>query len=621
MKKLTMKSVNLTRSNIDRIAEWFPNVMTETRDEAGNIRRAVDFDLLRQELSEDLVEGDRERYQLTWPGKKRAILSANTPTDKTLRPVREESVDWDHTRNLYIEGDNLEVLKLLQESYLNKVKLMYIDPPYNTGNDFIYKDDFRESAREYLQASGQKDADGNRLVPNPAAWGRYHSDWITMMYPRLKVARNLLAPDGSMFISIDDYEMHNLRKLCDEIFGPENFVAAIVWQRAFSPKNDSRLFSANHDYILVYARDIDRFNIRKLPRTSESVSRYRNPDNDPRGPWMPDNLTVKTFTEDYYYPITTPSGKVIYPTRGRCWFTSRENMQKLIDDNRVWFGETGDNMPRLKRFLSEVQDGMVPLTVWLHHEVGHNQEGRQELKKLFDGGAYFDGPKPTRLLKQIIRIADCKPDDIILDFFSGSAAVADAVMQLNAEDGGRRRYILVQLPEEVDERSDAFRAGFRTICDIGRERIRRAAKKIREDTGADIDYGFRVFRVDSSNMKDVCHAPDKLGQADLPGLVSNIREDRTGEDLLIQAMLELGLDLALPMKTKEMEGKTVHCVGCGELIACFDDDVPESVIRMIAEERPQRAVFRDGSFADDAARINVDELFRMLSPMTDVRVL
>mgnify|MGYP000903850517 CR=1 FL=1 len=621
MRKLTMKSPDLTQSNIDRIAEWFPNVITETRDEAGNIRRAVDFDLLRQELSEVLVEGDRERYQLTWPGKKRAILTANAPTDKTLRPVREDSADWENTRNLYIEGDNLEVLKLLQESYLNKVKLIYIDPPYNTGNDFIYKDDFRESAREYLEKSGQKDAEGNRLVPNPAAWGRYHSDWITMMYPRLKVARNLLAPDGSIFISIDDYEAHNMRKLCDEIFGPGNHVATIVWQRAFSPKNDSKFFSTNHDYILVYARDIERFNIRKLPRTEASVSRYKNPDNDPRGPWMSDNLTVKTFTEDYYYPITTPGGKVIYPTKGRCWFTSRENMQKLIDDNRVWFGETGDNMPRLKRFLSEVQDGMVPLTVWLYHEVGHNQEGRQELKKLFDGDAFFDGPKPTRLLKQIIRIADCRSGDIVLDFFSGSATVADAVMQLNAEDGERRRYILVQLPEEVDGHSDAYKAGFRTICDIGKERIRRAARKIREETGADIDYGFRVFRLDSSNMKDVWYAPGELVQPELPGLVSNIKEDRTGEDLLVQVMLELGLDLSLPMETRRIRGKAVHCVDGNELAACFDDDVPESVIREIAAGKPRRAVFRDGSFADDAARLNAEELFRLLSPMTDIRVL
>jgi len=621
MRKLTMKSPNLTQFNIDRIAEWLPNVIVETCDEAGNVRQAIDFELLRQELSEILVESDKERYQLTWPGKKRAILIANTPTDKTLRPVRDESVDWENTRNLYIEGDNLEVLKLLQESYLNKIKLIYIDPPYNTGNDFIYRDDFRDSVQEYLEASGQKDAEGNRLVPNPVTWGRYHSDWITMMYPRLKVARNLLAQDGAIFISIDDHEVHNMRKLCDEIFGPGNHVATIVWQRAFSPKNDSKFFSTNHDYILVYARDIDRFNIRKLPRTKESINRYKNPDNDPRGPWMSDNLTVKTFTEDYYYPITSPSGKVIYPTKGRCWFTSRENMQKLIDDNRVWFGETGDNMPRLKRFLSEVQEGMVPLTVWLYNEVGHNQEGRQELKKLFDGDAYFDGPKPTRLLKQIIRIANLRSGDIVLDFFSGSASVADAVMQLNAEDGERRQYILVQLPEEVEEHSDAYRAGFKTICDIGKERIRRAARKIREETGADIDYGFRVFRLDSSNMKDVYYKPDKLNQMEIGNLVSNIKEDRTSEDLLIQVMLELGLELSLPMETRQIEGRTVHYVDENSLIACFDDDVPESVIREIAKSQPLRVVFRDSSFRDDSLRINVEELFKMLSPLTDVRVL
>ena len=621
MRNLTMKSANLTQANIGKIAALFPNVITETRDAKGNLKLAVDFDLLRQELSEDLVDGDKERYQLTWPGKKQAIVNANAPIDKTLRPVKEESVDWDRTQNLYIEGDNLEVLKLLQESYLNKVKCIYIDPPYNTGNDFIYKDDFRASAKEYLAESGQADEEGNRLVPNPATYGRFHSDWITMMYARLKVARNLLSPDGVIFISIDDYEAHNMRKLCDEIFGPGNFVATIVWQRAFSPKNDSKFFSTNHDYILVYARSIDRFNIRKLPRTEASNSRYKNPDNDPRGPWMSDNMTVKTFTENYYYPITTPSGKVIYPTKGRCWFTSRENMQKLIDDNRVWFGENGDNTPRLKRFLSEVQDGMVPLTVWLHDEVGHNQEGRQELKRLFDDNAYFDGPKPTRLLKKLIRIANCRPGDIIVDFFSGSATVADAVMQLNAEDGGGRRYILVQLQEAVDEKSDAFKAGYRTICDIGKERIRRAAGKIRKETGADIDYGFRVFRIDSSNMKEVYYTPDQLHQGDLLDLASNIKEDRNGEDLLVQVMLELGLDLSLPMETKQLEGKTVHYVAGNALIACFDRDVTESVIRRIAEEQPLRVVFRDRSFENDSARINVEEWFKMLSPNTEIQVL
>ncbi|MGN8771560.1 site-specific DNA-methyltransferase [Paenibacillus barengoltzii] len=621
MNKLTMKSVDLTQVNIDKIAELFPNVITEARDEQGKIKRAVDFDLLKQELSDFLVEGEKERYQLTWPGKKEAVFNANTPIDKTLRPVREESVDWDNTRNIYIEGENLKALKLLQESYLNKVKCIYIDPPYNTGKDFIYKDDYKEPIDEYLVESGQVDEEGIRLFQNTQTNGRFHSDWLSEIYPKLKLARNLLREDGVIFISIDDHEMHNLRKICDEIFGPGNFVTTIVWQRAFSPKNDSKYFSSNHDYILVYTRNIDLFNIKKLPRSEETNNRYKNPDNDPRGPWTSGDLSVKTYSEKYDYPITTPSGRIVRPPHGSCWRVSKERFDELVKDNRIWFGESGENVPRLKRFLSEVEDGMVPLTLWLHEDVGHNQEGRQELKKLFDDKGYFDGPKPTRLIKQILQISNCQNNDIILDFYSGSASTADAVMQVNAEDGGNRKFIMVQLPEEIDVNSEAYRDGYKNICEIGKERIRRAAKKIKEETGADIDYGFRVFRVDSSNMKDVYYTPDKLKQGDMFDLASNIKEDRTGEDLLIQVMLELGLELSLPMETKQLEGKTVHYVAGNSLIACFDDNVPESVMKQIAAEHPLRVVFRDSSFEDDSARINVEELFKMLSPGTEIQVL
>ncbi|MGI2295669.1 site-specific DNA-methyltransferase [Paenibacillus sp. GXUN7292] len=621
MNKLTMKSTDLTQVNIDKIVELFPNVITEARDEQGTIKRAVDFDLLRQELSDYLVEGEKERYQLTWPGKKEAVLTANCSIDNSLRPLLSDSVNWDETRNMYIEGDNLKVLKLLQESYLNKVKCIYIDPPYNTGKDFIYKDNFVASEDEYLEESGQVDETGIRLFQNTESNGRFHSDWLTELYPKLKLARNLLKDDGVIFISIDDYEMHNLRKLCDEIFGSSNFVTTIVWQRAFSPKNDAKYFSANHDYILVYAKNIDSLNIKLLPRSEESNNRYKNPDNDPRGAWTSGDLTVKTYTENYDYPIITPSGKEVFPTRGRCWFTSKENMLKLIQDNRIWFGESGDNTPRLKRFLKDVQDGMVPLTIWLHEDVGHNQEGRQELKKLFDNKGYFDGPKPTRLLKQILQIANCKNNDIILDFFSGSASTADAVIQLNSEDGGTRRFIMVQIPEQINESTEAFKDGYKTICEIGEERIRRAAKKIKEETGADIDYGFRVYRVDSSNMKDVYYTPDSLGQLNLDDVATNIKEDRTGEDLLIQVMLECGLELSLPMESKEIEGKTVRYVAGNSLIACFDDEVSESVIKKIAEDQPLRVVFRDSSFQDDSSRINVEELFKLLSPSTEIQVL
>ncbi|OBZ17111.1 site-specific DNA-methyltransferase [Bacillus sp. FJAT-26390] len=621
MNQLTMKSADMTQVNIDKLAELFPNVITEARDDSGKIKLAVDFDLLKQELSDFLVEGDKERYQLTWPGKKEAIVIANSSIDKTLRPIKEDSIDWESTQNVYVEGDNSNVMKLLQESYLNKIKCIYIDPPYNTGKDFIYKDNFRDSVEEYLEESGQVDETGIRLFQNTESNGRFHSDWLTEIYPKLKLARNLLRDDGVIFISIDDYEMHNLRKMCDEVFGSSNFVSTIVWQRAFAPKNDAKHFSVSHDYILVYARNIDNFNIKLLPRSEEANSRYKNLDGDPRGPWTSDNLTVKTYSENYNYAITTPSGREVYPTDGRCWFTSKEKMKKLIEDNRIWFGESGSNTPRLKRFLSDVQDGMVPLTIWLHEEVGHNQEGRQEVKKLFDNKGYFDGPKPTRLIKKILQIANCKNDDIILDFFSGSATTADTVMQLNAEDSGNRRFIMVQLPEAINEQSEAFKDGYRNICDIGKERIRRAAKKISEETKADIDYGFRVFRLDSTNMKDVYYSPDKLGQVNLDDVSSNIKEDRTSEDLLIQVMLECGLELSLPMESREIVGNTVHYVAGNSLIACFDEEISESVIKKIGEDQPLRVVFRDSSFQDDSARINVEELFKLLSPSTEIQVV
>lgn len=638
MKKLTMKSVDRTQANIDKIAELFPNVITEVRDEKGNLKRAVDFDLLKQELSDVLVEGEKERYQLTWPGKKQAILNANTPTDKTLRPVKEESVDWDNTRNLYIEGDNLEVLKLLQESYLNKVKIIYIDPPYNTGNDFIYKDEFKKNTTEYLEESGQINEEGMRLVHNPSSNGRFHSDWLTMMYSRLKIARNLLRDDGAIFISIDDNEFDNLKKICDEIFGTNNFVAAIPWQSRQSIQNDTDL-SINHEYIIVYAK-VRRQENRRLKETNINIwyeeksfafyplpldeSKFENPDNDPRGKWKADPFDAPNIRPNLTYRIVNPNtGEEFWPPNGRCWRTDEENYKKLLEDNRIIFGKNGKGRPQLKVFYNEKRAfGSVENTWFDGNKCGTATEATKELQKLFDGFAYFDTPKPTRLIKKILELTTSPQDDVIvLDFFSGSATTAHAVMQLNAEDGGNRRYIMVQLPEPTPEDSEAYKAGYKNICEIGKERIRRAAKKIKEETGADIDYGFRVFRVDSSNMKDVYYTPDKLNQKDLLDLVSNIKEDRTGEDLLIQVMLELGLELSLPMETRQIEGKTVHYVDGNALVACFDEDVPESVIRQIAKDQPLRAVFRDSSFADDSARINVEELFKMLSPITDVRVL
>jgi len=633
-----MKSVDLTQANIDKIAELFPNVITEARDEQGKIKRAVDFDLLKQELSDVLVEGEKERYQLTWPGKKQAIFTANSPINKTLRPIKGDSVDWENTKNLYIEGDNLEVLKLLQESYLNKVKIIYIDPPYNTGNDFIYKDDFKKNTDEYLEESGQISEEGMRLVPNPSSNGRFHSDWLTMIYSRLKIARNLLKDDGAIFISIDDNEFDNVKKVCDEIFGTSNFITAIPWQSRQSIQNDTDL-STSHEYIIVYAK-VRRQENRRLKESNINSwfkektfafyplpldeSKFENPDNDPRGKWKADPFDAPNVRPNLTYKIVNPNtGQEFWPPSGRCWRTEEENYKKLLADNRIIFGKNGESRPQLKVFYNEKrQFGSVENTWFDGNRCGTTTEGTKEQQKLFDGLSFFDTPKPTRLIKKILELTTApQKDDIVLDFFSGSATTAHAVMQLNAEDQGNRKFIMVQLPEETNETSEAYRAGYKNICEIGKERIRRAAKKIKEETGADIDYGFRVFRVDSSNMKDVYYTPDKLGQMNLDDLSSNIKEDRTGEDLLIQVMLELGLELSLPMETKQLEGKTVHYVAGNSLIACFDDNVPESVIKQIAAEQPLRVVFRDSSFVDDSARINVEELFKMLSPGTEIQVL
>jgi len=620
MEKLKMETKDLIMRNIEKLAEIFPGVITEVRDEKGNLIKAIDFDMLKQELSDQVVEGDKERYQLTWPGKKEAMLLSNLPIDKTLRPVREESEDWENTGNLYIEGDNLEALKMLQESYLNKVKCIYIDPPYNTGKDFIYKDKFKKSREEYLANSGQVDGNGNRLFQNTETNGRFHSDWLSMMYPRLKLARNLLRDDGAIFISIDDNEIHNLRKLCDEVFGKQNFIATITWQRAFSPVNLKRTFSENHDFIICYSKNRDNVGIKGLKRNDHTNSRYSNPDNDPRGLWTSTDLSVGPVVAEKVYPITTPSGKVIYPPNGRCWVLTKKRFEEFLADNRIWFGKAGNNAPRLKKFKSEVKDRITPMTLWFRDEVGDSQEATRELKKIFDGKAYVDYPKPLRLLKRLSELIT-ENNDIILDFFSGSATTAHAVMQLNAEDGGNRKYIMVQLPEPCPENSEAYKAGFKNISQIGKERIRRAAKKIKEETGADIDYGFRVFKVDSSNMKDVYYRPDEMSQKLLFEMVSNIKEDRTAEDLLIQVMIDWGLELSLPMEKRNILGKEVHFIAGNSLVACFDEDVSQELVREIAREKPLRVVFRDSSFADDATRINAEELFKMLSPTTEIKVI
>ncbi|WP_366517758.1 site-specific DNA-methyltransferase [uncultured Phascolarctobacterium sp.] len=624
MEHLNMQSMDKVAANVAKIRELFPNCVTERINSEGKLEHAIDFDMLKQELSDHVVDGLQERYQFTWPDKRKAILAANAPINKTLRPCREESVDFDNTENLYIEGDNLEVLKLLQETYLGKVKMIYIDPPYNTGNDFVYNDNFKQSTEEYIENSGQLDEDGNRMVTNTESNGRFHTDWLNMMYPRLKLAKDLLSDDGVVFISIDDNEVENLRKICDEIFGENNFLAQVIWERAFSPKNDAKFFSVSHDYVLIYARSIEVFSIGLLPRSAESDARYKNPDNDQHGPWTSDNMTVKSYSANYDYPIRTPNGTIYYPPAGRCWFTSKERMQKLIENGAVWFGNNGGNMPRIKRYLSDVQQGMTPITIWKYLDVGHNQEARQELKKLFDEKAYFDGPKPIRLLNRILTIANVKKDDFILDFFSGSGTTAHAVMQLNAEDGGKRKFIMVQLQEECAENSEAYKAGYKNICEIGKERIRRAGQKIKEEnplTTQNLDIGFRVLKCDSSNMEDVYFTPKDYMDKQQSLFVDNIKKDRSDEDLLFDAMLKLDTPLSSKIEKINIAGKTVYNVAQGHLMACFDKDVTDEVITAIAKEMPSYFVMRDSSQADDSVAINFEQIFNTYSPQTVRRVL
>ena len=624
MDKLKMHTPNRADDNFKKLAALFPNAVTETINENGEVVRAIDKDVLMQEISCTVVDGKEERYQFTWPDKKKSMLLANAPISKTLRPCREESVDFDTTENLYIEGDNLEVLKLLQETYLGKVKLIYIDPPYNTGSDFDYEYDFAQSTDEYLSISGQFDDEGNRLVSNTESNGRFHTDWLNMIYPRLKLSKDLLTDDGVIFMSIDDNEVDNLRKLCDEIFGSQNYVGTVIWERAFAPKNDAKYFSASHDFVLVYAKNLEAFEIGKLPRTEEANARYKNPDNDPRGPWAADNMTVKTYSAAYDYPITTPNGTVISPTNGRCWFTSKERMQKLIDDGRVWFGADGGNTPRLKRYLADVQQGMTPTTIWKYDEVGHNQEGRQELKKLFDNKGYFDGPKPQRLMQRILKIANLAYDSIVLDFFSGSASTAHAVMQMNADEGKKCKFIMIQLPEHCEESSDAAKAGYSTIPEIGKERIRRAGNKIKADfpmTTQHLDTGFRVLKCDTSNMKDVYYSPAEYEMDLFDFMTDNIKEDRTPEDLLFQVMLDLGVELSSKIEETVIAGKKVFNVADGFLIACFDADVTDETIKAIAQKQPYYFVMRDSSLANDSVATNFEQIFATYSPDTVRKVL
>ena len=614
--KLDLSSVNGTQLNLEALYQIAPSCFTEVKDDkTGELRHVINFKTLRQLLGDSTVEDADEMYQFTWPGKQEARREAARPTTKTLRPVVEDSVNWDNTQNLYIEGDNLEVLKLLQNSYMEKVKMIYIDPPYNTGNDFVYNDNYTRSQEDEELTTGNVDELGNRYRKNMETNGRFHSDWCSMMYSRLIVARSLLTKDGVFFISIDDHEQKNLKNICDEVFGESNFIAQIIWERAYSPINLMKHFSPSHDYILVYANNLEDAVCNGIKRSEEANERYSNPDNDPRGVWKASDLSVGPAVQENIYTITTPSGRKVEPPAGRSWRLSRKAFRERLQDNRIWFGADGNNVPAMKRFLSELRKtGVTPMTIWKHTEVDHSQGATQKLAKLFDGKKYFDYPKPVTLIQRCISLYS-EQDSLILDFFSGSATTAHAVMQLNAEDGGNRKYIMIQLPEETPEDSEARKAGYNTIPEIAKERIRRVGKKFKEEsplTTQNLDTGFRVFRLAESNFEEVKKAPAEYDQSQLDLFLNNVKSDRTDLDLLFGAMLSWGVQLSLPMTSEEVDGKMIYSVNDGDLVACFADDITENIVKAMADKRPLRVLFRDSCFGRDDAKINVFETLKQL---------
>ena len=674
MKKMNMQTTNIVDENIKRIGELFPNCLTERLNAEGKPEVAIDFDQLRQELSKDIVEGPEERYQFTWPDKRNAIRLANAPTTDTLRPCREESVDFDTTQNLYIEGDNLQVLKLLRENYLGKVKMIYIDPPYNTGNDFVYNDNFGMDASTWSDSSGDYDEEGNWLTDkytiNTESNGRFHTDWLNMIYPRLKVAKDLLSEDGAIFISIDDREAENLIKVCNEIYGESCFVANISWQKTYSPRNDSKGIPAEKECIIIFGRR-PGWAPKKLPRTTETDSKYKNPDKDPKGEWTSSDAAApgaKTH-QGMVYAIQHPlTGEYIYPANNRCWAYDQKEMLRImngwmpyelknIDDSKrravicgvstndikrdvkaivavdfeanwniaqevfksapwpkLYFtGNDGKGGIRRKTYLADV-DGLMVTNLWPHTEVGHTDEAKKELKALFDGDIPFDTPKPVRLLNRIVQIATDE-DSTVLDFFSGSATTAHAVMQHNASDSAHRNFILVQIPENVDNK-------YGNLCEIGKERIRRAGMKIKEEsplTTQDLDTGFRVLKLDSSNMQDVYYTPSEFNEQKL--FDDNIKPDRTEEDLLFQTMIELGIELSAKIEKRSIAGKTVWSVSDGYLMACFDEEVNETTITEIACQQPYYFVMRDSSLANDQVADNFEQIWEEYSKDTVRRIL
>lgn len=626
MDKLKMHTPNKADENFKKLAALFPNAVTETINENGEVVRAIDKDILMQEISCTVVDGNEERYQFTWPDKKKSVLLANAPIAKTLRPCREESVGKDGTpggfdsENLYIEGDNLEVLKLLQETYLGKIKMIYIDPPYNTGNDFVYEDDFAQSTEEYLANSGQYDEKGNRLVPNTESNGRFHTDWLNMIYPRLKLAKDLLSEDGAIFISIDDNELENLKKICEEVFGEINYVANIVWKHTQQSKNDELHFSRQYNHNLCYAKNKLLLKNFYFERTEEDNKNYSNPDGDPKGMWRSGDVRSPNYRKTLCYNIIAPNGNVIAPPANG-WRWSEESVKEKIAVGEIKFKDDYSGIIR-KIYLCD-QPGRTPENLWEGNRFGTTRQAAAMIKDLFDGKQVFDTPKPIELIMSMMSIL-VDSGNIVLDFFSGSATTAHAVMKYNAEKSSNCKFIMVQLPEETDEKSEAYKAGYKNICEIGKERIRRAGKKIKEEsplTTQNLDIGFRVLKCDTSNMKDVYYSPADYEAGLFDFMTDNIKEDRTPEDLLFQVMLDLGIELSSKIEETVIAGKKVFDVADGFLIACFDAEVNDETIKAIAQKEPYYFVMSDSSLANDSVATNFEQIFATYSPDTVRKVL
>ncbi len=637
MDKLRMQSSNGVEDNITKIAQLFPDCVTETVDErSGQPKHLIDFEKLKQNLSDSVMSERAERYQFTWPDKSKAILLANSPINATLRPCREDSVDFDNTQNLYIEGDNLDVLKCLKETYLHKVKMIYIDPPYNTGNDFVYEDDFAQSSEEYLANSGQFDEQGNRMFTNAESNGRFHTDWLNMIYPRLKVARDLLTDDGVIFISIDDNEVENLRKVCDEVFGEQNFVDCLHWKKKKQPSFLAKHTAKVMEYVIVYAKNTFKLEKLSVEKVSDSNKKVININNKISSRIFKPGVRVKSeeqtgiikagvytgrsmdveYKNDIYYENGRTTNEVEVVSK---FSDSQSNIDTFIQKDLLYITK---NFLLRRDVGEEAAEKRKSITDLLLNDYGDNQESDKEFLELFDK-KYFDYTKPIKLIYNLVK-SNFTEEGIILDFFSGSATTAHAVMQLNSEDGGNRKFIMVQLPEKTEEKSEAFKAGYKNICEIGKERIRRASKKIKEEsplTTQDLDTGFRVLKLDSTNMQDIYYSPKDISQADLFSQVDNVKPDRTGEDLLFQVMLELGATLDSKIETTTVAGKTIYNVAEGYLMACFDPDVTNDVVKSIAQMQPAYAVLRDTSMKDDSTATNFEQIFKTYSPDTVTKIL